>query len=154
MPISYFNFFNLFQETLDINHVCISFLKLPIHTLTVKWDGSNFQRYCNIVASKGCIKSDTVFTQNQCTYYQNEINLETNLSNTHIDSSFFLRDIRSERCCSFIAELPCTWLHEIHCFSDRHQLSFPISPNSNQIHGIHSHSMHNSGSTSLFILEK
>jgi hypothetical protein len=33
--------------------------------------------------------------------------------------------LQGERCQNFVAALTCTWMDEIHCYSDRDQLSFP-----------------------------
>jgi len=43
-----------------------------------------------------------------------------------IDSAFIVWDMRSRRCQSFNAHISCTWLDEIHCYSDRDQVSFPF----------------------------
>ena len=42
-----------------------------------------------------------------------------------IDSAFFLQDQTAPQCRAHNAELGCTWLNEVACFSDRDQLSFP-----------------------------
>jgi hypothetical protein len=47
------------------------------------------------------------------------------LDNALIDSALIVWDLRSKRCQNFIATLTCTWLDEIHCYSDRDQISFP-----------------------------
>ena len=47
------------------------------------------------------------------------------LDDALIDSAFIVWDLRSERCQNFVATLSCTWLDEIHCYSDRDQVSFP-----------------------------
>ena len=47
------------------------------------------------------------------------------LDDALIDSAFMVWDLRSERCQNFVATLTCTWLDEIHCYSDRDQVSFP-----------------------------
>ena len=47
------------------------------------------------------------------------------LDDALIDSAFIVWDLRSERCQTFVATMSCTWLDEIHCYSDRDQVSFP-----------------------------
>ncbi|KAL7556446.1 hypothetical protein ACA910_000005 [Epithemia clementina (nom. ined.)] len=46
------------------------------------------------------------------------------LDSTLIDSAILAWDLRTDRCRDFVAQLLCTWLQEIACFSDRDQLSF------------------------------
>ncbi len=47
------------------------------------------------------------------------------LDDALIDSAFIVWDLRSDRCQNFVATIGCTWLDEIHCYSDRDQVSFP-----------------------------
>ena len=47
------------------------------------------------------------------------------LDDALIDSALIVWDLRSERCQNFVATISCTWLDEIHCYSDRDQVSFP-----------------------------
>ncbi len=42
-----------------------------------------------------------------------------------IDTAFIVYDMRSTFCKEFNGDLGCSWLNEIHCYSDRDQISFP-----------------------------
>jgi hypothetical protein len=56
------------------------------------------------------------------------------LSRAMIDSAFMGWDLRQPHCQSFVADLTCTWLDELHCYSDRDQISFPHVIRSLQLH--------------------
>jgi len=146
------NYFQLFETTLERNSVCALYLGLPADIPTVgskessiRHDG--FQRHCNLLANskrKDVSDSQKGILQ-QCSYYNEKLNNETQglatqmLSSGMVDSGFFLRDMRSERCRRFNAQLSCSWLDEIHCFSDRDQVSFPYVLASMGIHENNAH---------------
>jgi Protein of unknown function (DUF616) len=56
------------------------------------------------------------------------------LSMVLIDSAFMGWDLREAHCRTFMADLTCTWLDELHCYSDRDQLSFPQAIRSMNLH--------------------
>jgi hypothetical protein len=47
------------------------------------------------------------------------------LDDAMIDSAFIVWDLRTDRCKEVVATISCTWFDEIHCYSDRDQISFP-----------------------------
>ena len=51
--------------------------------------------------------------------------LREELSLNLVDTAYFARDYTSPRCRALNARLACAWFKEIHCFSDRDQLSLP-----------------------------
>uniref|UniRef100_A0A7S3VZB0 TOD1/MUCI70 glycosyltransferase-like domain-containing protein n=1 Tax=Emiliania huxleyi TaxID=2903 RepID=A0A7S3VZB0_EMIHU len=57
--------------------------------------------------------------------YTDEKAASVELEGALIDSAFFLQDQTAPQCRAHNAELGCTWLNEVACFSDRDQLSFP-----------------------------
>jgi len=66
----------------------------------------------------------------QCDMYNEKYHDERDLQSQvfhqqpMIDSAFMVFDMRSEACRQFNGNLLCSWLNEIHCHSDRDQISF------------------------------
>jgi hypothetical protein len=50
---------------------------------------------------------------------------QLSLDDAMVDSAFIVWDLRTQRCKEFVATISCTWMDEIHCYSDRDQISFP-----------------------------
>jgi hypothetical protein len=165
LPSDYFEYFH---KTIEKNHVCASFMGLPLHKNTMGTPASKNKKLQTIQFAGHCaaiveasVKRPTVSDgletlQNQCSaYYQTvsgghpidqtttsrKLNPCHNFEIQHksyatsesllldkalIDSAFMVWDMRSPRCQKFVADISCTWLDEIHCYSDRDQVSFPF----------------------------
>ena len=148
------NYFHIINETISKYNVCTVYLGLPNDEGSTGIDINNmadydssirdggYMNHCNVVSSTN--RKDVSDTQSsimeQCMYYQDimlnnynnnhditiDHNLDDNyLSSALIDSSFIIRDMSKDDCNIFNMRLSCTWLDEIHCFSDRDQISFP-----------------------------
>ena len=115
---------------------------MPVHKSSL---GSNnvdlrnegFQRHCNLLSSsrRKSVSDSQQGVKTQCSYYNDFVNKNyvdmpyssssELLSSYMVDSALFIRDLSREECREFNAKLSCGWLEEIHCFSDRDQISFP-----------------------------
>ena len=106
-----------------------------------------FLQHCDTIIeasqSRPTISDDLHSVQHQCSLYYNQTeklqqwsnaaldipavphNHHNALDDALIDSAFIVWNLRSKRCQSFVGTLTCTWLDEIHCYSDRDQISFP-----------------------------
>ena len=124
---------------------------MPVHVSSL---GSNnvdlrnegFQSHCDLLSSsrRKSVSDSQDGIKNQCSYYNDYVNKHYEnftygtsselLSSYMVDSALFIRDMRSEECRKFNAELSCEWLQEIHCFSDRDQISFPFVLASMRVH--------------------
>jgi hypothetical protein len=54
-------------------------------------------------------------------------NVSLDLSRNLVDTALIAWDLSAERCRAFAEKLYCRWAHEVHCFSDRDQVSFPYA---------------------------
>ena len=128
-----------FEQTVQYFGTCASFMGFPRHSNTL---GSNFTKLrsvtyeaqCTTVleASKGrpTVSDNLDLLMAQCRMYGKEYRNTSSssiLDLSMIDSAFILYDMRTRECQQFISDLTCSWLDEIHCFSDRDQISFPKS---------------------------
>ena len=126
------DYYKYFAETIDHNKVCSSFIGLPFHESTMGSAFHNntevqFDAHCAAIEEAAAHRPDVSDSfqaiHEQCQVYRSE-NDQT-LSRYLVDSFFIVWDLRSKRCNQFIADMTCTWLDELHCYSDRDQLSLP-----------------------------
>ncbi|GAX22151.1 hypothetical protein FisN_39Lh018 [Fistulifera solaris] len=136
LPRSYMAYFNRTVENYDS---CASLVSLPIHDSSMgnRWEDLDFPEYkghCGAVVD-AAIKRPTVSDGletlvNQCQltiqHYDHEplVDGKTFLDRSLIDSALMVWDMRTVTCKKYIGDLGCSWLDEIHCFSDRDQVSF------------------------------
>lgn len=163
------NYFEYFHKTIERNHVCASFMGLPLHTNTMGTASTNknfqtiqFAGHCSAIVEasvkRPTVSDDLETLQSQCIAYHQAVTADgpdhitlpkRKISKCHknligmydsifasseglsldkalIDSAFMVWDMRTKRCQNFVADISCTWLDEIHCYSDRDQVSFPF----------------------------
>ncbi|GAX13469.1 hypothetical protein FisN_36Lu044 [Fistulifera solaris] len=136
LPHSYMDYFNKTVQRLD---TCASMMSQPIHDSSMgnRWEDLEFPEYkahCGAVVD-AAIKRPTVSDRletlvDQCQlmlqHYEAEPRIDGTmfLDRTLIDSALMVWDMRTVRCKKYIPDLGCSWLDEIHCFSDRDQVSF------------------------------
>jgi hypothetical protein len=139
--------------------VCAGFYHLPSHensfgpyALVADNDGgvhhhhhhhyrNHYLHHCETVVEalkiRHTVTDSMAALLHQCReYMQNakgRFNVEI-LSRAMIDSAFMGWDLRQPHCQKFVADLTCTWLDELHCYSDRDQISFPHVIRSLQLH--------------------
>ena len=130
------------ENTLDKTNTCAVYLGMPVHKASLGSDNvdlrnEGFQRHCELLSSsrRKSVSDSQHGVKTQCSYYNNFMNKNYAdvpysssselLSSYMVDSALFIRDLSREECRAFNAELSCGWLQEIHCFSDRDQISFP-----------------------------
>lgn len=136
LPSSYMNYFNNTVQHFD---TCASFVSLPIHDSSMgntfeDLDFPEYKAHCKAVvdaATQRPTVSDGLETLvDQCLltmkhYVDKErINGTTFLDRALIDTALMVWDQRTTECKQYIGDLTCSWLDEIHCFSDRDQVSF------------------------------
>ena len=113
-----------FNRTAQYFGTCASFMGLPIHKFSVgNSSKATVRSHCDaiIAAAEARPKvSDSLDSiRAQCNNYQQ--GRQTPL----IDTAFIVYDMRNPTCRKFNGDLGCSWLDEIHCHSDRDQVSFP-----------------------------
>ncbi len=135
MPSNYALHFN---RTVQYHGTCSSYMGLPRHTNTVGRRASSttsLQSHCNAIiaaAEKRPSVSDNLdVLRTQCDRYIGK-HSNSNLTSSQVfhqdplvDSAFIVYDMRISACREFIGDFGCSWLNEIHCYSDRDQISFP-----------------------------
>jgi len=133
LPSDYFLHFN---RTVQRFGTCSSFMGLPHHKVSINTSPSvNLNAHCDtifIAAKKRPTVSDSLdVLRTQCERY---MEMHGNLTHQSsqvfaqsplVDSAFIVYDMRSTLCQKFNGDLGCSWLDEIHCYSDRDQISFP-----------------------------
>lgn len=124
-----------FNRTVGRFGTCVSFMGLP-HDLATVGNSSNvsLRAHCDTIIA-AAVKRPTVsdnldVLQSQCKRYEEKkASLSSQFSRFHqdplIDSAFIVYNMQSPECRKFNGDLGCSWLDEIHCFSDRDQISFP-----------------------------
>jgi len=137
MPIDYHLHFN---RTVQRFGTCVSFMGLPHdHHAVLYSKRVDLKAHCATIAEAGIDRpalSDGLDTVSaQCSIYsklyeETETNNSTHKSrvfhtNPMVDTAFIVWDMRSETCRTFNGNFGCLWLNEIHCYSDRDQVSFP-----------------------------
>ena len=95
----------------------------------------NFRDHCEAVIAaaekRTTVSDDLEGLRLQCQHYEELHSNEALQSsqvfyNQHplVDSAFIVYDMRNSTCRKFNGDFGCSWLNEIHCFSDRDQISF------------------------------
>ena len=126
-----------FNRTVGRFGTCSSFVGLPHHKASVNTSPSvNLKAHCDTVVA-AAVKRPTVsdnldVLRTQCERYQERYSNLTDQQSSQVfhqsplvDSAFIVYDMRSAVCQKFNGDLGCSWLDEIHCYSDRDQISFP-----------------------------
>lgn len=121
-----------------VDGVCAGFYNLPKHENSFGRNAlepsyrNNYLDHCETVVevlrSRPTVTDSRAALLHQCREYQRDPKwrFETELlSIAMIDSAFMGWDLQNEPCRTFVADLTCTWLDELHCYSDRDQISFP-----------------------------
>ena len=129
-----------FNRTVQRFGVCSSFMGLPLHRNAFKGSKDvNLQAHCNaiIAASKArpTVSDSLQALRTQCEASQKllseRIIQDESISKEFdqeplVDTAFIVYDMRTPDCRQFNGNLGCSWLDEIHCHSDRDQISFPV----------------------------
>jgi hypothetical protein len=124
------------QSTVHFMHHCDTIIEASQERPTVSDDLDSVKYQCSTYFNQTSSRhqqqgqnspqqsqsNTTVDTTNSLPWPQQDHSV---LDDALIDSAIIVWDLRSERCQNFIATLTCTWLDEIHCYSDRDQISFP-----------------------------
>ena len=129
-----------FEKTVQRNDVCVAFMGLPVVDATMgvrsrRLKGADFNRHCTAIVNSGRkdVTDDRKGLLRQCLSYQENVllkdggNISLDLSRKLIDTALIAWDFRKDRCRDFADKLYCFWAHEVHCFSDRDQISFPYA---------------------------
>lgn len=150
-----------FVNTVGRTGTCSSFMSLPNHLSSISGslitsealnlflanpnenllNATSLLRHCATIFDAAVRRpsvSDSIFAVVfQCLKYydffgkqnQNNIFFQEPL----IDSAFMIFDMRSDLCRKFNEDLLCSWLQEIHCHSDRDQVSFSAALSSTNL---------------------
>mmetsp|Transcript_16245 Transcript_16245/g.30727 ORF Transcript_16245/g.30727 Transcript_16245/m.30727 type:complete len:854 (-) Transcript_16245:1090-3651(-) len=127
VPSDYHRHFN---RTVQRFGSCVSFMGMPQHPSAVGINRSvNLDAHCREIvraATKRPTVSDNLHVLlAQCEEYQHKYENKMPGLFPLIDTAFIVWDMRREECRNFTGNLACSWLDEIHCYSDRDQVSFP-----------------------------
>ena len=130
-----------FRETVEAPAagagVCAAFVGLPLHRHAYgdgAVDAPSLARHAEtILGARARGRPDVTDSEDalraQVRAYAREggAAAEPERSRALVDSAYLAFDRRDERCRRFHAALGCAWFDEVHCFSDRDQLSFPVA---------------------------
>ncbi len=134
MPSNYLLHFN---RTVQHHGTCSSYAGLPHHRNTVAQNSSSpsLQGHCDAIIAaaveRPSVSDDLTVLLTQCKRYIEKHNNKSLTSSElfHqdplVDTAFIVYDMRTSACRKFIGDFGCSWLSEIHCYSDRDQVSFP-----------------------------
>jgi hypothetical protein len=156
-PTDYERWFNDHVVGQNNNAVCAGFYALPSHEnsfgqYVTAADNNDprvpyrnqYLHHCEAVVEALKIRHTVTDSRaallHQCRSYVRQSRLRFDadlLSLALIDSAFMGWDLRQEHCRAFVADLTCTWLDELHCYSDRDQISFPQVIRSMQLRPLH-----------------
>jgi len=122
-----------FNRTVQRFGTCSSFTGLPLHSSAVgKLSQSvTLEAHCRTVIhaaqKRPSVSDDLSVLSKQCEKYNNITNISSQVFDQAplVDSAFIVYDMRTEVCQKFNGDLGCSWLDEIHCYSDRDQIPFP-----------------------------
>eukprot|EP00557_Chaetoceros_sp_GSL56_P003286 CAMPEP_0176499560 /NCGR_PEP_ID=MMETSP0200_2-20121128/12997_1 /TAXON_ID=947934 /ORGANISM="Chaetoceros sp., Strain GSL56" /LENGTH=1200 /DNA_ID=CAMNT_0017897997 /DNA_START=264 /DNA_END=3866 /DNA_ORIENTATION=+ len=126
-----------FNRTIERHHVCSSYVGLPLHRNAVgNSQKVNLKAHCKAVIAaantRPTVSDDIDVLRRHCKLYEDMYKNSTLLSSEvfhhhhpFVDSAFIVYDMRSSVCRNFNSNFGHSWLKEIHCFSDRDQVSFP-----------------------------
>jgi len=128
-----------FNRTVQHFGTCSSFMGLPHHRHTVRWAPSvNLMAHCgaiiNAAKARPTVSDDLHALRTQCERGVERLNNFTAQESRSevfdkaplVDTAFIVYDMRTPDCRQFNGNLGCSWLDEIHCYSDRDQVSFPV----------------------------
>lgn len=121
-----------------VEGVCAGFYSLPTHENSFGRHAlepsyrRNYIHHCETVVkalrSRPTVTDSMTALLHQCREYLRDPKRHFNkdiLSVAMVDSAFMGFELGLGRCQRFVADLTCTWLDELHCYSDRDQISFP-----------------------------
>lgn len=133
-----------FEVTTEKPGVCVSFQSLPAHNSSIgQASAVTLRNHCDAIIKaakrRPTVSDDLSVLSNQCDHYYNIHEKDTPESvifrqEPLIDSAFMAFDMRRESCRMYIGRLFCSWLDEIHCYSDRDQVSFSTAFSSSGLH--------------------
>lgn len=141
------NYFRLFSDTIEKHKVCVSLMGIPIHSNTFGEEHvlnpsyrGDFMHHCETIldarAKRPRVTDSSNAIRTQCAKYLHDFQHPSlTLSDGLVDSAMILWDQRNDRCKNFNADLSCTWSDELHCHSDRDQVSFPYALMSMRVQG-------------------
>ena len=128
-----------FQRTIEHTGTCVSYVGLPYHESAVGTAPRvNLKAHCdNIIASaeqRPTVSDSLEVLRTQCERSEEMLRTLTAQESKSeefdeaplVDTAFIVYDMRTPKCEEFNANLGCSWLDEIHCYSDRDQISFPV----------------------------
>ena len=129
-----------FNRTVQRFGVCSSFVGIPLHRNTFGDSPYvNLPAHCDAII--GASKKRPTVTDSlealraQCEAYQKVLSeriiQDESRSKEYdeeplVDTAFIVYDMRTPDCRQFNGNFGCSWLDEIHCYSDRDQISFPV----------------------------
>jgi len=122
-----------FNRTVQRFGTCSSFTGLPRHSSAVQRSKSvTLEAHCRTVIHAGqrrpSVSDNITVLSKQCEIYRQKYsNISSQVFDQAplVDTAFIVYDMRTEVCQKFNGDLGCSWLDEIHCYSDRDQISFP-----------------------------
>lgn len=127
-----------FKRTVERFGTCSSFVSLPLHPLTVQTAKEvDIKPHCDTIISAAWSRptvSDSLYVlRSQCKRYETRLNVTAQAGRSEVfdkaplvDTAFIVYDMRNQECKQFNGNLGCSLLDEIHCYSDRDQVSFPL----------------------------
>lgn len=138
------DFMGHFKRAVEDTGSCVSLMGLPIHENTMATaDSLSVFNHCVALVRSSVARpqlSDDIDTaMMQCakyyTIYADESRPDGKVFHQEpmIDSAFMLFDMSSQSCRGFNGDLLCTWLNEVHCHSDRDQVSFTAALAGNRV---------------------
>jgi len=128
-----------FNRTVERFGTCSSFMGLPHHKYAVQ-DAKevNVMAHCDTIVSaswsRPSVSDNLNVLRTQCERSEKRLrNLLAQEARSEIfdkaplvDTAFIVYDMRTPECKQFNGNLGCSLLDEIHCYSDRDQVSFPL----------------------------
>ena len=129
-----------FNRTVQHFGTCSSFMGLPRHDAAVRSAPSvTLKTHCEAiiaaVKTRPTVSDDIDVVRSQCERGEERLSKyipqESSRSEVFdeaplVDTAFIVYDMRTPDCRQFNGNLGCSWLDEIHCYSDRDQVSFPV----------------------------
>jgi len=127
---------NLLHFNRTVQRFGSKFMGLPNHKSAIgKSPSVNLKAHCDTVVAaaknRPTVSDGLDVLVTQCARYIERQGNLTDVTNqlfhqgTLIDSAFIVYDMHSLACQKFNGDLGCSWLDDIHCYSDRDQISFP-----------------------------
>lgn len=123
-----------YERTVGHHATCASFVGLPQHQSTTQGNLTTLANHCAAIIAASRYRpfvSDSLnILPKQCREYyarhKNRTDSKGAIFHKHplIDTAFIVWNMEVDVCRQFNANFGCTWFDEIHCFSDRDQVSF------------------------------